>query len=511
MANPYEQMFSVDLFDGKEDVTNYIDEAFNHMNLNNELNDEKIKDLEEYLTAIFYNGNYKGKSMSSIYNKLVELTKKYLSEKFGKVIEDFDFDKYMATVATSENIENKYDEQLKIQLDQIEAFQHSNGIYLSTIEKRIEQIKQKLNAINNLGRVDEVKEEAVAIYQAMIQEYNNLKQIASNEGLIKEYKNGAFISAGDKNNKREDILSQINKLDEMYQELSFYRTFSLSSNYIGKIFEICLQYIGDYGEDITQELVSDMFQTIGDMSVSRIGSNYNKSRNNNLNVDIKISSNEYTTKKKEKKIKNNYILKNNSGEINITKSLSNKESKTDISFTLPGLHSPLNVSAKNWLNTNDVIYDFGDTTIFDAFIRNSTENGDYDLVFYYGLQLGWAKEKKMEKNNYIKALHHLAILQLVLDTVIGYSQGKYQANTLIINNRDKRQIRVYNIRAILNKIKSNFKSWDSISNYNDNEIENAILDSGLNFSDELSNQNYMSLLQTALSKKKYYINKSILE
>lgn len=99
------------------------------------------------------------------------------------------------------------------------------------------------------------------------------------------------------------------------------------------------------------------------------------------------------------------------------------------------------ISAKNW-RTIDSSRDFGSTSMLAALLRTTQE---IDTVFSYAIQANYKEPILSRARNFGKVC-------AVVDIVMGYSQDNAYADTIVINDRAKRQIKVYSIDRILNKI-----------------------------------------------------------
>ena len=133
-------------------------------------------------------------------------------------------------------------------------------------------------------------------------------------------------------------------------------------------------------------------------------------------------------------------------------------------------------------------HDFGDTTLFDALLRDTENLNSY---INFGLQLGYATrngDKQIAKySQYVDCMHLYARLCLLLDILIGYSQKEAYADTIIINARNLRRIKVYKIRDILTRIGNDYTKLINYTDYKPKDIEDAIRDKHIEFSKELSN------------------------
>jgi uncharacterized protein YjbI with pentapeptide repeats len=136
------------------------------------------------------------------------------------------------------------------------------------------------------------------------------------------------------------------------------------------------------------------------------------------------------------------------------------------------------VSAKNWQTLSGS--DFGETDLGGAILRNATL---YDALTY-GLQLGWFEHAESDKT-YEEQLHHFARLNLLLDIVMGYSQENGYTNTIIINDRENSEIKVYSIRKILDKVKKQIIDLSKCSSYNEEKVK-SILKEALGWTEHLN-------------------------
>jgi hypothetical protein len=111
-------------------------------------------------------------------------------------------------------------------------------------------------------------------------------------------------------------------------------------------------------------------------------------------------------------------------------------------------------SLKNWDQLSG--RDFGETSVGSALIRTIGAEGIINDIFIPIL----SKEEDIKQ--YRDNAHQIAQISLLVDILMGYSQENNYADTIIINERSKKTIKVISIQDVLDNLKEklNLKDYD---------------------------------------------------
>lgn len=130
---------------------------------------------------------------------------------------------------------------------------------------------------------------------------------------------------------------------------------------------------------------------------------------------------------------------------------SDRQGKMDVEFTLPGTGKTYRISAKNWATVKETEKsprDFGSTRLGAAILRSLGPQGLYDN---FSPAIVYAKQGSAEFNQ-LQHSHQIAKYSLLLDILMGYSQTNNYADTVVINDRQAKEMKVFSIRHILEKV-----------------------------------------------------------
>lgn len=373
------------------------------------------KEIGKFLTSIFYGNQENNKNFQELLNKNIMV---YLESKIQNIQPKIE------NLLSSDRVEINLtgDNSDKIELTDQVSYSHKKYIEEKTILLRLEQVKNKLSFLKNDNGLYQK-------YEILSKELQNFeKQAKSLRG--KEYV--YWI-----NDQNKDL---IDRIDNLYKELTYYSSLPIPPDVLGEMFEKALytsaMYIKNYSAENIDKIVEEAFnqKTIG---------------------------NEIAYRGEFKDIS---IIGKNESRLKIGSTFAGKKGKMDVELKLdlPNIReSSFKVSAKNWGVFDGK--DFGDINLWDALIRSSQH---YGQTMGYGVQMIRGKYKKT-------ILHQWARMCILLDSLMGYSQKNNYADTIIINDRGNKKIRVYSINSIINNYYSQ-KNKQFINGYNDNNIPETL-------------------------------------
>lgn len=392
----------------------------------------KFKQLENYLNNIIYNQD---NQHSDIASRLGSAAVEYLNQDLTNRFEAYDFEKNIAQMGSGNSG--------LIPLNERVSFSHSKSIELNTIKHRIEQAKTQLeslnasdpNLINNFDKTINGLQQLINVGNQL------LTQAAEGVLPVKVSKSGiASLSVSDKSS------NLIKELDELYSQLTFMAALPLTVQETGEIFERSLQVVGSgkQVEELTDEVLREGFRssTAGSQVVSRGGL---------INVaGFKVD--EIPNKGKSSESISYQVTGDDGSEFKITGVFSAKQGKMDVLFVMPDdPGTQFRISAKNWTAINSS-RDFGETDLLGALMRSAGLNP----TLGYGIQVGMFRRGRAHEGNNV---HQYAKVAILLDVLMGYSQESAYADTVVINDRANRKIRVFSMMDILNKALDNLDKY----------------------------------------------------
>lgn len=438
------------------------------------LNTDNFSDLQEYLNNIFYPKT----SLNNNTNKIAEIITKHYSETLNKTLETFDFKNNFFSMPTEAD-------KIDIGSGEKISFSHSKYIELNTIQQRLSKAKYVLESVLPYS-LSPAKD-----FQKIKDQLENLvKQI---ELLLNNYSysltpNGTKIFKI--NDKNRNLIDQI---DNLYKQVSFISKIPLTNDEAGKIFERALTAVGDGKtiDELTDEELLKYFdeKTKGSMPVSRGGL-----------IQLKGISYKQIEKKSRGKTKETYIRYEIQGEngssFEIGGEFDDRQGKMDVLFTMPSDNPQpqFKISAKNWSAINK--RDFGSIDLESGLMRS----GGFSNTIGFGVYVGFSRSHQLE------AVHNYAKICVILDILMGYSQETHYADTVVINDRENGQIRVFSIEQILNNIID--KKYNSLNNYPPN-LRNDIRVK-FNTKKRLGAQAYESIILSTLKSYKLTLSASAL-
>lgn len=412
------------------------------------LKDTDFTNLESYLNSIFYPQEVQSKVPIS---RLQDATISTLEPQFQGAFDRYDFGSNIGNAIKTD--------PFKIGVGLYEREGHSSYIQSNTLRTRIDQIKEKLDTIKT-------EPEAESIRKTMESLITQMNEFLEKAGAPID---GTNIKISIKNNSVFSALLQ--QIDEKWQEITFYDSLPFPNWKAGQVFEQALtvsQKGIQYLEEATTEQLLEDFQkkTAGSSSANR----------GSLSLSTKISgvNIKEVLNKKGDRVTSYEITGKNGSSFSVKSVFDDKQGKMDVLYTMPegtvNAGAIFKISAKNW-RTIDSSRDFGSTSMLAALLRTTQE---IDTVFSYAIQANYKEPILSRARNFGKVC-------AVVDIVMGYSQDNAYADTIVINDRAKRQIKVYSIDRILNKIQNNL-------NYNDYLIQKTEYHSNLNYSKHLNEQ-----------------------
>ena len=398
----------------------------------NQHSKKAIDDLNNFLNDVYYRGG----SQSKQHSTLINATTTYLEEQFDKTLQSYDFGTNL--------INSDKSAMAAIELKNRQSFSHTGYTYQATVENKKKQAENALLAITGNHSEEIIKAKKT------IEEFIKLCDDLLSNGIPTELsdKRTVFKVADNKN--------LIEKIDELYKEITFFNDMPLSVYDTGYVFEKSLEALNlsNFADRQINEILAVFNEkTTGQQTVSR-GGLLSNAISYKYTDDGKLVSNDESLSLSFKG--------NNGSSYNINSVFSNKQGKMDVELILPNISKDsFRVSAKNWKDLNG---DFGSTYLLHAILRSSSS---LDKALAYGISY-----KNMSKQP-IK-VHYFAKMCIALDILAGYSQKEGYADTIIINNRQNGgEILVYSIPTLLENIYNNISSFQ-ISGYNISNIKSSL-------------------------------------
>lgn len=453
--------------------------------------------LEKYLNQLFYPEKYASKVSAQTKAEsaaLMQTIQKAYEEKYNSAISNFESMGSSGVTKTPKDV-------ISLARRAHEDFDNKKRIHEGTLKNRFNNVQNLLNQINSLEEVEQVD----ATLKAQVMElYDLLNELIKLKGDVKGWIH--FDSTDD------NIVGQIIRANELYRDLSS-STGAFSPQDYGQILEWALEAASadaeKDGEALLAKVVKDAFilndpkalqkvlnpsgaekvsgtdiRVSLDMSVERRGNSANNdfiSMVTKPEVDSKGNQTNTTYYEIDDGQGGKFQFKFVSG-FNISQE--GKYQKMDVNFLFndsgasKNKQVPFRISAKNWSKDND----FGETSLIAAMIRHF---GSDDAA----LQYAFIMQDKGAKSNAIEEAHQVAKLAAFLDILMGYSQEEGYADTIVINRRSAKEVKVYSIRNMLVNVQKQLKSGGSaevpVSGYDGDLIKyqmeilsNAVANSG---------------------------------
>lgn len=433
---------------------------------------QAANNLETYLTDVFYGRtNAKTKQLGEALDKGAQ---KYFEETLGTIVDSYDF-------GTNELASSRSGAAGKIGVnDKRTSKTHSKYIQLATVKERLAMAESKLkemmkskNPIQEYGNVYLDMQKLISTANALL---------AQEDTLI----DGKFYVS--------DHKSLIDELDAIYQRVTY--SLDLTSiQDIGEVFERALQALSENGaEKVTEDMILSTFkqQTAGAELADRGRAVADINFNAGINIEPIETNNPANIHYK--------VTGSNGASYKITGVFSKKQGKMDVMINLPNISkAPFRVSAKNWSKLSK--HDFGSTSIAAAILRSDTVQAAISAGLHHVVTNKGGVRANVR--NYIKAC-------ALVDIVMGYSQADNYADTLIINDRQNKRIRVYSLYSLFSK--NSNQLFANVKGYSDNDIRSAIINKGYNVKRSVSSQqNYISYVLGGMANVKAMVSAGILK
>lgn len=419
--------------------------------LNNKATVEQCKKLETFFNHAFYPEKYGQGDGSQYYTNIIRAVEAAYQQKYNTALNNFSMGASDVTYGVQP------DGLPQLIRERHEAFVHKEKIYISTLESRLNRVKQVLNQIDasNGGAVlDDLKKDLVSL-QSNLQNLLNIKDVQTN-------KNGAFLDL----EHNDDLYQAVQIIDAQFEAASQVGGIFGPRDY-GQILEWVLQafdastepLIEEIGEDIIQkELIDKMTKTAGSDTTGKNG------------LSVSINGIKYDTDYIKKPPKSGEVTISNGTEsfsFKYTQGFkpdSDRQGKMDVNFTFndEGTYVPFRISAKNWKTLDR---DFGSTPLIYALLRTLGDESATEYAF----------AMQDEKNdNVVKSSHQMAKYAIIADILMGYSQENNYADTLLINDRAASRVIVVSLVDLMEKIYSKIED-QKIQGYNDDVIHNRMI------------------------------------
>ena len=403
---------------------------------------EECKTLQDFLNHAFYPTKYGvGENGQDYTTAIRNLIVRAYEEQSNIAISDFKMgDSQVQYGATTETLPT-------LLQNLHESFSHKEKIYISTIEDRLQRVKNALAKANNItgAEIDRYREDLGKL-QSLLQQLADLKGAAVGAGGDK-----AYFDLKDKN---KDLISLINDADKSFQALSSVGGVFGPREY-GQVLEWVLEAFSDKtdktADEVANQLVDDFINTAGSEVTG-------KSLNDFLSIgNIKFNGKNVQRTKKTKGESQKVTVADMNGNqfefewISSFNPDASRQGKMDVDFkfndTVIGKQIPFRISAKNWQTLDR---DFGETNVIYALLRSAGNEGSMNYML--------AMQDKDNINN-INLAHQLAKYSLVTDILMGLSQEEKFADTIVINVRSEERVIVGSIIDILDQI------WDGLKNF----------------------------------------------
>lgn len=148
----------------------------------------------------------------------------------------------------------------------------------------------------------------------------------------------------------------------------------------------------------------------------------------------------------------------------------------------------MQISAKSWSKMSG--RSLGETTLLYALLRTL----NFDSTIALGLQLDYSSKANDSSwtNNLIKQAKYIA----VLDIIAGIGQEQGYSDSLVIQDRGKKEFHVFNIKDILEKIQEN-SSHFIVKGYDESALTTRTLEYGVH----LMSQGWINALMTKMANQ----------
>ena len=439
---------------------------------------QKCVELESYLNGMIYGKN----GHSDEANRLADVATRYLENKFQDIFNQYDFSQNMMTSqAASED---------KIPVEGHQAYHHSKSIQVTTIQERMLAAQNQIKILTESGASANETSKVLEELQALVDTAQSLLNSSENMGIYGS-KNPVQVV-----NFNENTKDLINRLDELWQQLTFYKSMPLNFQDTGYIFERALKTVGT-GKSF-EEMAEDKLYEIFSSTTKGMELTSRKSDGISAIFEIKPVEKKYKSKTGKKRV-SQVITGENGSILELQGEFDEKQGKMDVEMTLPGDDNTFRVSAKNWksFKTNG----FGETSLAAALLRSA----GVDEMLAYGLGLGYIQSS----NSLSDQLHNYAKMAAIADIVVGLSQQEAYVDTLVINNRSEGHVHVYSVKELLKKVYDQLDNF-KLGGYNSGTIQNDLAKM-FDWSGHLTSQDYMNRIYSKLAEIQIGVGAGILD
>lgn len=325
---------------------------------------------------------------------------------------------------------------------------HSKKMEILTYNTRYQQIQDILKMIVSTGGLknqNNLIQQAEQLLKDMSQELLNLAS-GSEEANLRMTKIYFFQERG-------NLFQQI---DEVYNLLFQQNNIS---NIIGESFEREARALDYIFNAVKEKNIDVMLKNVEEQfNKKTTGSEWVKRDNITVSdIFVQRKQTETVMEKGEEKEQVHYTIQSSSGNVDISGYLQDRQGKVDYIFNENDPKRSLYASLKTW-GADISERDFGKTSLMSGLLRGSS----VDAALSYGLVLGWYNPQgRLRPATGLAAFHQYAKACLFIDLVSGISQqiGSF-ADTLVINDRSQRRIRVISVPNLIQKVLGNLESLD---------------------------------------------------
>lgn len=440
--------------------------------------DTGLKEFEEFLNYIYYGKGINKNNINSTYanqfnlgveNELVKIAQNYVQNIAGDGRINL----------TNSNLRSGSVGEIKV----------------SEIDERTKVVQDQINKIQNYAQ-----------YKQILTKLKALEGYLNQAKTFLENKWGATNLTGNKLLTKSMVSDGVNLLEQinlLWNEVSYIAGMP-SNKEIGDVLEKSLPVAKNILDNQINGSIANMLQeafstkSVGEKrtSAEELVSIIPQISINKQLVDNKSASGNITSSTIQ------YVFGDNSDStfsLSIN-ALENFQQKMDVQLemSLPNVpNKDMRISAKSWGKMSG--RDLGQTTLLNALLRTL----NFDSTIALGLQLDYssfASKNYTNASSWTDNLNKQAKYIAVLDIIAGIGQKQGYVDTLVIQDRGKREFHVFNIKNILNDIQNNLGHF-VIKGYN----EKALTSASLNYSEHITTQSWISALMTKMASQKISI------
>lgn len=412
---------------------------------------KQCKDLQDFLNQAFYPEKYLSKDGKNYTDLIARLVAQAYQEKYDIALSNFHMGDSGVTYG-----DVSIDSLPTLLREKHESFEHNSKIYISTIQSRLDRVKQALAGTNNINTpdVDAYRKELLSLEQM-------LNELLSIKG-VEQDKNGAYLAL--KGN--EPLLQAVNNMDQKFAAASKVGGIFKPQDY-GQVLEWILQAFSNNGDSLAEQAAEHLVDGLVEQMTATAGSSKTSGGGDFLQItskDIKVDGT-FISNGKNEKGQAEYSVSDgvNSFSFSAVKGFnpnSERQGKMDVNFTFndaAGKPIPFRISAKNWQTLDR---DFGETNVAYALLRSAGNQSTVEYAF--------AMQDKYN-TDIVNAAHRLAKYSILIDILMGYSQTENYADTIVINVRSEQRVIVGSIVDIIDQINQDLDNL-GIAGYEDDTI-----------------------------------------